>query len=456
MSPAENSVDVTRLMAAVDALREPMTASLRDLVRIPSVSPKYPGIDYRDHVGRESDATALVADLYRRAGATVDTFSVEDGRANAVGRLGRGRGRSLIFNGHVDVVPPGDATEWTVAAPFSGDVVDRRMYGRGTTDQKSGLVAQAWAAIALREAGVELDGELQLQCVVGEETGDHACGTGAVLERGFTAEAAVVSEPSAPPTPLSVVLGSPGLLWFAVSVTGKKVHSSMRGDTIHSTGPGAAIGVNAIDKMFLVYQGLRALEDEWAATQRHPLWPRGHFSLLPGAMRGGPGGLTVPFSLSDSATIEYAVEFHPERSVADVQAEIQAAVDRVADGDPWLRHARPHLEWKLDWDPFLMSADADISQSLAAAYRTAATGSRFPTDVSWTGFYGVCDGTVLTRGGVPSLVFGPGDLRVAHGNDEYVDLDEVWLAARTFALLAAQWCGGRGPVPGSSLEGSLS
>jgi len=132
------------------------------------------------------------------------------------------------------------------------------------------------------------------------------------------------------------VLASPGLLWFSVTVEGK-VHSSMRGETIHPTRSGSATGVNAIDKIFLVYQAMRALENEWAATQRHALWANGHFALLPGAMRGGPGDLTVPFSLSDSATIEYAVEYHPDRTGEDVQAEIQATIDRIADGDAWLR-----------------------------------------------------------------------------------------------------------------------
>lgn len=447
MSSPEETSRLNRLMSVVDGLRDEMTASLQELVRIPSVSPKYPGVEYKEHVGREGEATALLTDLYRRAGASVDVFAVEEGRENAVGRIaGKGEGNSLIFNGHVDVVPGGDPAGWTKALPFSGEVIGSRMYGRGTTDQKSGLVAQAYAAIALREAGIELGGELQLQCVVGEETGDHACGTGAVVERGYVADAAVVSEPSAPPTPLSIVVASPGLLWFSVTVEGKKVHGSMRGATIHPTQSGDSIGVNAIDKVFLVYQALRALEDEWAHTQRHDLWYNGHFSLLPGAMRGGPGDLTVPFALSDSATIEYGVMYHPERSAEDVMAEIQAVIDRAADADPWLRDHRPRCEWKLNWDPFVTSPDDTISQAVAGAYRTAAQGTDFSDQPSYTGLYGVCDATVFTRTGVPSVVFGPGDLRVAHGNDEYVDLDEVWLAARTYAVLATRWCGTASPV----------
>lgn len=434
--------ETERVLEAVDDLREEMVATLRDLVRIPSVSPKYPGIEYDDHVGFEGRATALLAGLYERADARVETFGAEPGRDNAVGVLGTGDGRSLVYNGHVDVVPAGDPARWVKAAPFSADLVGERMYGRGTADQKSGLIAQAFAGIALRRGGLRLAGSLQLQCVVGEETGDHACGSGLVADRGYVGDAVVVSEPSAPPTPLSIVLASPGLLWFSVTATGKKAHSSMRGETIHGTRSDDRLGVNAIDKVFLIYQALRTLEDEWARTQRHPLWANGHFALLPGAMRGGPGSLAVPFSLSDSATIEYAVQYHPERSGEDVRAEIQAAIDRAADADPWLRRNRPVCEWKLDWDPFVTDRDADVSGQLAGAYRSAAAGTGFPSDVTWSGFYGVCDATVFSRRGIPSVVFGPGDLHNnAHGEDEWVDVREVWLAARTYALLAARWCG---------------
>lgn len=140
-----------------------MIGSLQELVRLSSVSPKYPGVEYRDHVGREGEASGLMVDLYRRADATVETFAVEAGRDNAVARLGgAGPGNSLVFNGHVEVVPVGNVADWTLP-PFAGEIVDSRMYGSGTTDQKSGLVAQAYAGSALNNAGLKLAGELQLQ-----------------------------------------------------------------------------------------------------------------------------------------------------------------------------------------------------------------------------------------------------------------------------------------------------
>lgn len=439
-----HSLDVDEsalLLAAVDDLRDDMVQSLQALVQIPSVSPKYGGVNYDEHVGQEGRATQSFVDLYREAGATVETFAVEKGRDNAVGQVGSGTGRTLVFNGHVDVVPEGDPTHWKTASPFAGDIIDGRMFGRGTADQKSGLIAQAFAAIALRRAGIRLAGTLQLQCVVGEETADHDCGSGAVVDRGFIGDAVIISEPTSPPAPLSIAVASPGLLRLSVRVEGKKTHSSMRGTTVHASRAGVAVGVNAIDKIFVVYQALRNLEDEWARTQRHPLWENGHFSLLPGVISGGAGSLTVPSSLSDHATIEYAVLHSPDRDADEVRAEVEAAVQRAAEGDQWLRTHRPELQWSLNWLPFQTDPNADICHELAEAYGSAVVGTHLPQTATLAGFNGVCDATIFTRRGIPSVAFGPGDLAHAHANDENVDLEEVWLAARTFALVTALWCG---------------
>src|SRR4029077_12194023 len=161
----------------------------------------------------------------------------EPGRENAVGVVrGSGGGRSLIYNGHVDVVPPGDPAIWTGGNPFSGRNDGQRIWGRGASDMKSGVVAQAFAARALADAKVALRGDLILEAVVGEEVMDHEAGVTATIKRGYTADAAVVSEPSAPPAPLAVVPVSPGLLWFSVTAPGKATHASMRGPTTRAGG----------------------------------------------------------------------------------------------------------------------------------------------------------------------------------------------------------------------------
>src|SRR5438552_1046733 len=194
------SAVIDRVLVAVDRLKNELVETLSAAVRIPSVNPKYPGEVYDEVVGGEGEVSRFMAGLYEGLGCAVDLFAVEPGRENAVGVMkGSGGGPSLIFNGHVDVVPPGDPAAWTSGDPFSGRIDSDRVWGRGSTDMKGGVVAQAYAAKAIREAGLRLRGDLILEAVVGEETMDHECGTTATLRRGYTAEAAVVSEPSAPP-----------------------------------------------------------------------------------------------------------------------------------------------------------------------------------------------------------------------------------------------------------------
>ncbi len=237
---------------------------------------------------------------------------------------GAGGGRSLLYNGHIDVVPPGNPDLWT-DDPFSGERRDGRILGRGSTDMKAGVLAQAYAAVALQRAGVRLQGDLTMVAVVGEEVGDHERGTTATIERGYRADVAVISEPSAPPDPLAIVPVTPGLLWFAVRVPGKAAHAGLRGETVHPTIYGEALGVNAIDKAFLVYETFRRLEDEWAQTKRHPLFPNGKFALLPGVIHGSPHGIDVPFFLAESCTIEYCVAFHPDDDCASHEGRDHAA-----------------------------------------------------------------------------------------------------------------------------------
>src|ERR1700729_195991 len=128
---------------AVDGLRAELIRRVSEVVRIESVNPKYPGQVYEDVVGGEGRVSAYMADVYREIGCEVELVSVETGRDKSVGVLrGIGGGRSLIFNGHVDVVPPGDPANWKSGSPFSGRVDGDRIWGRGSTDMKGGVMAQ--------------------------------------------------------------------------------------------------------------------------------------------------------------------------------------------------------------------------------------------------------------------------------------------------------------------------
>jgi acetylornithine deacetylase len=433
---------VDKVLGEVDALRDDLLSTVSAAVQIPSINPNYPGQVYHDLVGGEADVARFMAGIYEQLGAEVDVFSVQPGRENAVGVVrGHGGGRSLIYCGHVDVVPAGDLELWTSGDPFSGRIDGDRIWGRGSTDMKAGIVAQAFAALALRNAGVQLDGDLILESVAGEETMDHELGVTAVCERGYLADAAIVAEPSSPPAPLAVVPVTPGIMWFSVTVKGKAGHASMRGQTFRAGGLGSDLAVSAIDKGMRIFDALRALEDEWGLTKQHPLYAPGHFAIHPGVVAGGPHGVQVPYSVSEFMTTEYLVIHHPEDDPEDVRREIADQVHHAAQLDGWLREHPPVVAWKVHWPSSSVPVDHPICVAVADGHELAAEGTRFAGRPPVHGFFGAEDTTWLQRAGVPAISYGPGDLRLAHAPDEYCLIDEILCAARTYAVTAMRWCG---------------
>jgi acetylornithine deacetylase/succinyl-diaminopimelate desuccinylase family protein len=428
---------VERIIHAVDGLESELVDAVSEAIRIPSINPRYPGQDYDDVVGGEGDVARYLVRLYDEIGCEADLFGIEPGRENCVGVLrGRGGGRSLIYNGHIDVVPPGPAEGWTDGDPWSGRVRDGKIWGRGACDMKAGVVAQAFALRALRTADVALRGDVILEAVVGEEMMEHELGTTACIERGYRADAAVVSEASAPPVPLAITPVTPGVMSFAVSVEGKATHTSMRGETIRAGGYGAEVGVNAIDKAFLVYEALRRLEDEWGLSKRHPLFRPGHFTIQAGVFVGAPRTGLVPFFIPDSTRIDYIVWYHPDDDPQSVREEIEQQVAAAAASDAWLRTHAPTVEWLHHWPASVVDPSHPIVNATCRAHERA---SGRPASIN--GFPAVSDATFLNQREIAAISYGPGDLRVAHANDEHVDIGELLLATRTYALLAADWCG---------------
>lgn len=440
MSQVGSVSQVESVVAELHALRERLESTLRAAVRIPSVSPAYPGVERADHLGRETEVAELLAGVYAEAGATTEIVEVEAGRGNALGTLrGAGGGRSLVLNGHVDVVPPGDGAGWTYP-PFDAHVEGGRMYGRGTADMKAGLVAQAFAVLALRRAGVDLAGDLQLQAVVGEETGEHDAGIRAAIGRGFAADLAIVAEPSGlVDGTRTLQIASPGLRRFTVTVRGRRAHGCLRGETVHPTNQGSAAGVNAIDKGFYVYSALRQLEQEWAETKRHPLFRNGHFALSPAVVRAQADDTPVPAILPNWMSTHYSVIHHPDESPEDVEREIETHVARAAQLDPWLREHPPEIEWwEFRWPALSTPPDHPGVVCMRDSVERAASGE---ARLELAASQGVSDAAHLQTAGTPAVVFGPGALAAAHADDESVELAEVHLAARTYALAVMDWCG---------------
>ncbi len=429
-----------RVLAAVDAQLAGLTDLLAELVRLPSVS----------GTPAEDDVQAWLADRFAAAGLAVEHWPLdlpaltsdpdfpgwEVPRERAHGLLGRlpgarpggtaGSGApSLLLLGHADVVPPGDPALWTTD-PFSGEVRDGELYGRGSCDMKGGLVAALVAASAIARSGVPLDGDLLLASVVGEE--DGGLGTFGLLRHGVTADAGVITEP----TDLHVIPANGGALTFRLSVPGRAAHGSRRTE-----------GVSAVDKLPLVLAALADLERE-RNTDVDPLMSRWDlaYPISVGRVQAGDWASTVPDLLVAEGRYGVALD----ESVDAARTALEDAVARAGAADPWLAEHPVRVEW---WGGQFAPGRTDPGHPLVGATRrahaAAAPGIR-PAEV-FGGPYG-SDLRLLTGpGGIPTVQYGPGRVDLAHAPDERVPLADVAQVARACALLALDWCGVAGSTP---------
>ena len=355
--------------------------------------------------------------------ATHPRFSIEIERGRSlgvVGSLGRadGPGRSLILNGHVDVVPAGDESRWTVP-PWQGTIRDGNLLGRGALDMKGALCCGLHAARAIAEAGVELDGRLLLQSVIAEE--DGGAGTLAAIQRGYTADGAVVIEP----TCLSLAPAQGGALNFRIHVRGRSAHGALRTE-----------GVSAIDGFIPIYRALQALEARRNSGVADPLFAHYEvpFPLCVGTVRAGEWASNVPESLCFEGRYGVAVGEEP----AEAQAMFEEAVADTARSDPWLERHPPRVEWwGGQFHPAATNPSDPIVRTVADAFRDVE--GREPRIEGMP--YGADMQLLVNVGNTPTVMFGPGDVRNAHRPDEWVPIAELETVTRTLALTVLRFCG---------------
>jgi acetylornithine deacetylase/succinyl-diaminopimelate desuccinylase family protein len=380
-------------------LSEARTASiLTDLVRSRSQNPQ----------DGESAVATYVASFLERLGLEVSMQEVIAGRANVVGRLrGAGGGKTLAFNTHMDTVPQG--TGWT-HEPFGGEVVGRRLYGRGSADAKGPLAAFLSAVEAIVGSQTHLRGDLLVTGVVDEETGSAGART---LVPTLDADLALVGEP----TSMQVAIAHRGSLRPVLAVNGRTAHSSRPEQ-----------GVNAI------YQSIPVLEAFMEYAER--IRDRSH------PLCGSPSAaVTIMFAGVAENVIPGRCELTLDRRMipGEVEAEVVAEIDAVlAD----VRRRRPDVEVEID--RFLATTgsaselDADHPLvAIALESSTAATGRQ----AAVVGLSGACDMTHFRARGVPCVVLGPGDGAQAHQPDEHIDVHELAQGAFAYALVALGACG---------------
>lgn len=418
-----------RLRAAVDANFEAETAFLADLVRFPSLR------------GREAPLQDWFARAMAARGYQVDRFTLAEvpleahekaapmvgvdpaGSVQVVAtRRARGAGgRSLIIQGHIDVVPEGPAEMWT-HPPYAGVVRDGWLYGRGANDMKAGVAAMVFAMDALRDAGLTPAGDIHLQTVTEEEsTGNGALST---LLRGYRADACLIPEP----TGGTITRAHTGTLWFRLRVRGVPVHVAV-----------ADTGTNAI---LSVMHLIRALQEHTAAlNERAKVDPsfsavRNPIKFNPGIIRGGDWASSTPAWCE----VDCRIGLTPSMEVAEVMRGVERAVEAARAGDAFLANNPPEITWHgFQADGYVLEPGSEAERVLAAAHRAAFGAEmeeRLSTAVNDTRYYG-------RYYAMPALCYGPGG-EGNHGFDERTNLELLRRTTLSMAAFIADWCGVEG------------
>ena len=386
----------------------------RALVRIPSVY--RPG----DPEATEARVAAFVESWFRREGFDVEVQDVAPGRPNVIGSLGEKRSgqRSLLLEGHTDVVTEGDPAEWS-RPPFGAELVDGRIYGRGTADMKSGLAAAMVAAAAFRRAGVGLRGKLVVGALVDEEDGmigvRHLCQTAV----GRELDAAIICEPEEN----ELCLEQRGVVWARFRVRGKMAHGAM---------PEAGVNpIACLGRLLAAAPGLERRLRKVCEKSRYLRPP----TVTPTIVQGPPARVGVPQSNVIPAVAEatFDIRLTPGIGEDGVRAELEEICRQAAAAQPGV---------KIEWEPvnaFRLATKVDRAEALVEAMVRGVkqAARRAPR---YGGVPGSTDGTILRMQlGIPIVTCGPGDRLIPHQVDEFVSTDEIVEAAKIYVASALNY-----------------
>ena len=410
---------VARLWAAIEARRDELVALVAELVRRPSL------------LGQEAAAQEFVADHLRASGLATEAWDLDEalvelpeagrsgvpfaGRPNVAGVLrGRGGGRSLILNGHVDVVSPEPLAAWT-HDPWAAEVVDGRMYGRGAFDMKSGLALNLFLARLLRDLGIKLAGDLTVQSAIEEE----CTGNGSLdMCRRYRADAALVTEPECG----RFTWAHLGVMWFRVAIAGRAAHVMV-----------APQGVNAIVKAVPIIRALEALDRRLNETV-HPVWAGiDHpINLNVGVIRGGDWPSTVP----GACELHCRVSFYPGQTVAELRALVEETVRAAAQGDAWLREHPPVVSYDGFGSGGSIVSLKEPSVRLLGAWHRRVTGADLRPVVGTS----INDMRYFNFAGIPCGCYGATGGN-GHAADEWLDLASLVPTAKVVGAFLLEWCG---------------
>jgi len=346
-------------------------------------------------------------------------------------RPGTGGGRSLVLNGHIDVVSAEPRDAWT-SDPFVAETRDGNLHGRGSCDMKGGIAAMAFAVETLERLGVELRGDL----VVATNTDEESSGAGgtALVDRGLRADAGIVTEP----TGGDVWIACRGSEYGVVRVAGRPGHAEVRQPDWRSGG-----AVNAIEKAAVVLEAIQGLRRAWAQRDGLEHARLARPTILPTMAEAGEW----PVSYPAECRLTIAVVYLPQQADASgwgsaVRREVEEWIARESARDEWLAEHPPVVDW---WPNAVMPLEIPASEPIVATMLEATNDAGRPGRLS--GLDSWYDGATLTKlAGIPSIGYGPpgfdpDGLSVAHTVDEYVPVDGLVVCAQALAVAAMRFCG---------------
>lgn len=375
-----DAVALTQSLVAIDS-------------RNPDLVPGGPG---------ETACAQFLADVLSQWGFAVSLEEIAPGRSNVLARIGPAGHSPLILNGHLDVV----GTEGMVHEPFVPEIRDGRMYGRGATDMKGGIASMCVAAARASTRGA-LASEIIIAAVCDEEFG--SMGTRTLLANGLRGTACIVTEP----TRLAICPGHRGFAWLRVDVYGHAAHGS-RYD----------LGVDAIRHAGLLLTEIDKLETTVLPTRKHALM--GRPSIHASMINGGTGWSTYP----DRCTIHIERRTVPGETGESVRAEVEAMCAKIQ-GERASFRADVALE--LYQPASDLAVDAPLTQALVAALGKESLPAPIEGLSCWT------DAALFNAAGIPTLCFGPGDIRLAHSAEEWVTLDHIHHATAVLERVCSAW-----------------
>ena len=413
-----------QLLAKIDQTQDRAIKFLQEMIAIPSVT------------GDEAAIQKYLSQHLAKIGLDIDMWETDweklkkhpgyrpvdrgyEGRPNIVATLkGKGGGRSLLLNGHTDVIPVGNGEGWS-DNPWSASIKDGRIYGRGSADMKSGVASHIMAVECLKAAGIKLKGDVLINIVIDEEVSGH--GTLDTVIRGYKADAGISGETS----DLAVQPACIGRIWFEIEIHGKPAGIQKRYE-----------GISGIELGYKITKAVEELEAKRVATVTHPLYPSAIDSLpcIIGSFSAG----NYPSAFPASCLLKGSIGTVPGEDHEGVKKSLVEQIAKAAAQDSWMKLHPPIVRFVgYDAQASEIPRNHPIVETVCKNY-TEITGRQ--PEIS--GRQGAADTRFLNSyGNTPTVIFGPGSTAIMHANDEYVSIEDYITSIKVMALSIYDWCG---------------